>query len=158
MAMSADVLATQLLSLVPVETEAQAIVALTDAYGVFAADAVAGVAPITVAGVVLGQAAMRAALVGMSAPGAAPAVLVAATQAFWGAVAGGLAVSFLGAIAIVPPPHVGLQALLTLTFSTNTTTSASQVVATNAVAGDFYNQAIIGGSVTFPGPVVSLIL
>jgi hypothetical protein len=155
MAMSQVVLAAQLLALEPAAAEADAVSALADAYATFAADAQAGTAAITAAGVALGKAAMLAALVGMSAPGAGSAVLTAAVQAFWGAVAGGLATSFPAATAIVPPPHSGLQALLDATFTSNTATAASGPDATAAVAADLYGQAITGGGVTFPGPVVS---
>lgn len=155
MAMSPSVLATQLLNLVPAATEAEAVVTIANAYSVFATDAQAGAVPITPAGVALGKAAMQAALVGMSVPGAGAIVLTSAVQAFWGAVAAGLATSFAAAISIVPPPHTGLQALLVSTFATNTSTEATQAAATNAVAVDFYSEAIVGGGVTFPGPVVS---
>jgi len=158
MPMSAAALATELLNLVPAATEAAAIITLVDAYGAFASDVQAGSAAITAAGVALGKAAMQAALVGVSAPGAGSAVLTAAVQAFWAAVAGGLAASFAGAIAVVPPPHAGLQVLLDATFISNTAAAADLADATQAVATDLYNQVIIGGTVTQPGPVVSPIL
>lgn len=158
MAMSASALASQLLNLVPAATEVAAIAVLADAYGTFASDAVAGAATITASGIALGKAAMQAALVGVSSPGAGSAVLTAAVQAFWAAVAGGLATSFPAATAVVPPPHAGLQALLDATFAANTAAMANLADATQAVATDLYNQAIIGGTVTFPGPVVSPIL
>lgn len=155
MAMSSGVLASQLLGLVPAATEAEAVVTLASAYAVFAADAVAGAVPITAAGVLLGRTAMQAALFGMSAPGAGAAVIAAAIQAFWGAVALGLAASFSGAAAITPPPHAGLQPLLETAFAVNTATSADLVTAAQSVATVIHNQAIIGGTATFPGPVVS---
>lgn len=155
MAMSTAALAAQLLSLVPATTEAAAVATLTDAYGAFASDATASAVAVTPTGVTLGKNAMRAALVGVNSSGAGSAVLTAAIQAFWVAVAAGLATSFPGAAAIVPPPHVGLQALLDATFATNTAGRANLADATQAVATDLHNQAIIGGSVTFPGPVLS---
>lgn len=155
MAMSQGKLASQLLHLTPAATEAQAIATLVGAYSTFAADAEAAGVPVTAAGVALGSAAMQAALVGVSAPGAGASVLTSAVQAFWAAVAGGVAASFSGATAVVPPPHAGLQALLEATFASNLASRASLADATAAVAGDLYNQAIIGGTVTFPGPVVS---
>lgn len=158
MVMAASTLANELLNLDPVDNEAQAAQTLTDAYGVFAADAMAGAQQLTVAGVNLGKAAMQPALTGMNAPGAGAAVIAAAVQAFWVAVAGGLAASFAGATAIVPPANLGLQALLTSDFLTNTNSAASKAAATSLLAGDFYAQAIIGGTVTYPGPVVSPIL
>jgi hypothetical protein len=158
MAMSASELADQLLGLAPVPTEAQAVVTLADAYGEFAAGASAGAATITPAGVALGKAAMQVALAGISSPGAGAAVLTAAIQAFWVAVASGLATSFAAATAIVPPPHAGLQVALEATFAANTASGASLADATQAVATVIHNQAIIGGAVTFPGPSVSPIV
>lgn len=155
MPMTQAVLATQLQGMTPVSSEPAAIATLANAYAVFAADAVAGAAPITAAGIALGKAAMSTALVGMSSAGAGAGKLVTAVQAFWVAVAGGLATSFAGATAIVPPPNAGLLALLTATFAANTSTSADLATATNAVATNLRDQAIIGGTVTFPGPVVS---
>lgn len=158
MAMQQSTLADQLANLVPAATEAAAITRLADAYATFATDAVAGAISITAAGIALGKAAMLLALVGVSSPGAGATVLASAVQAFWTAVAGGLTTSFSGATAIVPPPNAGLQALLTTTFATNTASQASLSAATNAVATVMHNQAIIGGTVTFPGPVVSPII
>jgi len=158
MVMSAGVLAIQLLNLVPASTEASAIATFTDTYSQFAADAVAGAATITAAGVALGRTAMQAALVGISSPGAGAAVLAAAVQAFWAAVAAGLAASFPSATAVVPPPHTGLQALLGAVFTTNTASMANLADATQAVAAALHNQAIIGGLVTTSGPTISPIL
>lgn len=155
MVMSSSLLATQLLSLVPVATEAEAISVLADAYAVFAAGATAGAVPMAAPGVSLGKAAMLSALAGMSSPDAGASVLASAATAFWSAVAGGLATSFPGATAIVPPPHAALQTLLDSTFASNVASTTLQAAAVNAVAVDFYGQAIVGGSVTFPGPVVS---
>lgn len=159
MAMSQSVLAAQLLHLVPVATEAEAILTLADAYAIFATDAetvsVDTVVPISAEGVALGKAAMRAALVGVGSSGAGSVVLTAAVQAFWAAVAAGLAVSFFGVTAIAPPPNAGLRVLLDATFATNTAARASRATATNAIATNLHNQAIIGGAATFPGPVVS---
>ncbi len=151
MTMAAATLANELLNLDPVDTEAAAITTLADAYAVFAAQAQAGPQTITATGVNLGKAAMSAALIGVSSPGAGAAVLTTAIQAFWAAVAGGLATSFAGAIAITPPPHSSLTAQLSSTFSTNTSTTADKPTATSAIASDMYSEAVIGGTVTYPG-------
>ena len=95
-------LKTELENLAPTNNEAAAISTLTDTYGIYASDATAA-SPILPTGVELGKTAMAGALVGMSAPGAGIAKIPAAIIAFWGAVAGGLASSFAGAIAITPP-------------------------------------------------------
>jgi hypothetical protein len=153
--MSSATLAGQLAGLVPSSTEATAVARLADAYGTYAADAVAGAAPITAAGVVLGKAAMTAALAGMNAPGAGSAVLTKAVQAFWAAVAAGLASSFAGAVAVAPPPHAGLEVALDAAFAANVASGADLVDAAQVIATALHNQAIIGGTVTFPGPVTS---
>lgn len=158
MAMTAATLTSQLLNLVPVGSEAAAIATLVGAYGAFASAATAGAATITAAGVDLGKAAMQITLVGVSAPNAGSAVLTAAIQAFWVAVAGGLATSFPSASAVTPPPHVGLRPLLDAAFAANVSGKAGLAAAVNAVATQVYNQAIIGGTVTLPGPVVAPIL
>lgn len=158
MAMVSSTLANQLLNLNPVSTEAAAITTLANAYAAYAGAAVAGAQPLTAAGVALGKAAMTTALAGISVPGAGAAKLVAGIQAFWGAVAIGLTTSFVGAVAITPPPHAGLLALLSSTFASNVASKASKANATSAIASNCHSQAVIGGTVTYAGPVVSPIL
>lgn len=145
-------LSTQLQNLVPVATEPPAVTALTNAYGVYAAGATSNGVPITAAGVNLGKAAMSAVLVGMSASGAGITKIPASIVQFWIAVAGGLATSFPGAIAIVPPPNAGLAALLAATFPANTSGNKTLAQACDAIAANMHAQAIIGGTVTFTGP------
>jgi hypothetical protein len=158
MAMVKNTLATQLQNMSPAALEATAITNLVNAYGTYAAGAAAGAVPITPAGVNLGKAAMQAALVGMSASGAGVTKIPAAIVQFWVAVAGGLAASFAGAIAIVPPPNAGLAALLDATFPANMTGNKTLVQATDAIATNMHAQAIVEGTVTLPGPVVTPIL
>lgn len=158
MAMSQSTLATELENMVPTDNEPDAITALTDAYGVFAADAESNSIPITPAGVNLGKAAMSAALVGMSVSGAGITAIPAACIAFWVAVAGGLATSFPGATAITPPPHAGIAAKLAITFPANTAGGKSLADSVDAIATDMHSEAIVGGTCTFPGPVVAPIL
>lgn len=157
MAMSQSTLATELEKMTPSDNEADSIQALTDAYGVFATGAAAGV-PISSAGVDLGKTAMSGALVGMSADGAGITKIPAAVAAFW--VAAAVPVSFVGSIAVVPPPNAGLAALLAVTLPANMAASATLAQAAAALAANMYSQAIIGGLVTFPGapPVVVPIL
>ena len=158
MAMVKNTLATQLQNLAPASAEATAITNLVNAYGTYASAAAAGAVPITPAGVNLGKAAMQAALVGMSASGAGITKIPAAVIQFWVGVAGGLATSFPGATAIVPPPNAGLAALLAATFPANTSGNKTLAQAADAIATNMHAQAIIGGTVTFPGPVVQPIL
>ena len=156
MTMLPATLSTELQNMTPSTTEASAITALTDAYGVFAADATAST-PILSAGVDLGKAAMAPALVGMSVPNAGAAKMVAGIVAFWVAVAGGLTTSFTGATAIFPPPNAGLQAALDAIFPANTAGNLSLADAMTNVANAMHAQAIIGGTVTV-GPIVTPII
>ncbi len=156
--MSQSVLASALATLQPTDTEATAVARLTDAYATFAADAIAGAIPITPAGVALGRAAMLPALTGISSPDAGATILVSATQAFWVAVVSGLSASFATATAIIPPPHAGLLSALLSVFAANVDSQASVDDALNAVAGAFFAQAIIGGTITVPPGTVLPIL
>jgi hypothetical protein len=149
MAMSQATLATELQNLTPTDSEAAAITALTDAYGVFAGAAAAGAATILPANVNAGKAAMGSALVGMSAPGAGAAIISAAIIAFWAAA---VVPPWPPAVGGTPPPNAGLAALLPTTFDTNTSTEADLATATNAIATDMHSQAIIGGIMLIPPP------
>lgn len=153
MALVQATLSTQLQNLAPTTVEATAITNLVNAYGTYAAGAASNAVPITPAGVTLGKNAMSAQLVGMSASGQGITKIPASIVAFWAAVAGGLATSFAGAIAIVPPPNAGLAALLAATFPANTSGNLTLAQACDAIAANMHAQAIIGGTVTFTGPV-----
>lgn len=157
MALNASTLATQLQNLAPSSSEAAAITALVNAYGTYAAGAAAAT-PILAAGINLGKAAMLTALVGMSASGAGLTKIPLAIAAFWAAVAGGLAASFAGATAITPPPHATLPTSFPTTCASNTVASATLVVSTQNIATVMHADAIIGGTVTTPGPTVTPIL
>lgn len=156
MAMSQSTLAL-LLQNPPQGAEADAIVDIAGAYAEFAEDATA-LTPILAAGIALGLAAMAPALVGMSDPGKGSEKFTDGIQAFWGAVAGGLTTSFVGATAITPPPHAGLKALLDSAFVTNVSNKASLEDATDLIATHMHAQAIIGGTVTTAGPTVTPII
>lgn len=156
--MSQTKLQDELANLIPVATEAEAAINLTEAYAAFAADASAATEQITPTGVALGKAAMVPALAGMNAPGAGASVIQSALQAFWGAVALGLATSIPGATAITPPPHAALAASLSSVFASNTSSNATKDSAIASIASVLYANAIAGGTVTFPGPVVFPIL
>lgn len=146
-------LASELAALVPTGQEAEAAERLALAYAVYAADAEAAT-PILEAGVEAGQAAMEAALVGMSAPGAGAVKLEAGVKAFWAAVALGLATSFAGATAITPPPFTGLALAIQATFDANLAGGASLEDAADALAATIH-AALPGGTVTTPGPTVT---
>lgn len=154
MAMAQATLAAELQNLTPVITEAEAIANWVDAYGAFAAEAEAAT-PILEDGIDLGKDAMATAMVGMSADGQASTKIEAGIQAFWGAVATGLTSSFAGATAITPPPHAGLKGALDSTFLANTSGAVSLEDATDAIATVLHGLAIVGGTVTTPGPTVT---
>lgn len=158
MVMSQSTLASELENLEPSDSEQIAAQTLTDAYGVFATAATGIGIPITPAGVNLGKTAMLSTLSGMSAPGAGIVSIPAAIAAFWVAVAGGLAASFPGAIAVVPPPHASLPAAFAALMPANAAASLSLKDSAAAMATIMYADAIIGGTVTLPGPVVGPIL
>lgn len=155
MAMDEATLATELEKLTPVDNEAAAVSALADAYATFAADAVAGTVALSSAGVALGKTAMSAALVGMSVAGAGLVKIPAAVVAFWAAVATGLATSFSGATAIVPPPHATFAADFAQLMVDNKDGNATLAEAAEALAAIMYSGATTSGTATFPGPVTS---
>ncbi len=158
--MSASTLRTELLNLDPTDSEPTARQRLTDAYGVFATDAKTAVTsvPITSAGVNLGKAAMEPALTGMSVDPTPGTVITAGVIAFWGAVALGLATSFAGATAIVPPPNAGLIVALGPIFVANMAGGLSKSDSMLAIATAMHVQAIIGGTVTLPIPATEPII
>jgi len=123
-----------------------------DALEAYASDAQA-LTPLLAPGVALGRAALIAYLNAndISVPGAAAAGLVGAFQAFWTGVAGGLATSFAGAIAITPPPYaVNLQPA----FDTATSTPQTKAQASASLAAVLH-AGLVGGTVTTPPAVVT---
>lgn len=149
MTMSATTLKTELLNLEPTSSEADAVQALTDAYGVFALEAEANAVPLTQAGVDLGKAAMSVALVGMSMTGLT--IIPSAIRSFWTAVAGGVATSFPGCTAITAPPHTTLDADFQVVTEANTANKRSKDAAMEALASLLKEQAVLGGTATFAG-------
>lgn len=139
-------------------SEAAAITALVDAYSELVENAQAGAQTLTGAGLALGQVAMAAALVGMSASGQGLTKIPAGVVAFWAAVATGLATSFAGATAITPPPHATFAAAFAALMAQNVIDEATRAEAAASLASLMYTEATTGGTVTYPGPVVSPIL
>jgi len=150
----------QLLALAPIDNESAAITTLTNAYGVYAQAAVAGGVPLTPAGVALGKAAFGPLLTGMSVNNAGLSKIPAALRAFWVGVAATPAISFVGAIAVTPPPHGGFESIFTALMSINTINQSDLANSALAVANVFHAGAIVGGTVTLPGapPIVVPIL
>ncbi len=158
MSMSEGDLADAIEDLGDTLSEAVAIAALVDAYSELAEGATAGAQTLTGAGLALGQAAMSAALVGMSATGQGFTKIPAGVSAFWVAVAGGLATSFAGATAITPPPHATFAAAFATLMAQNLIDEVTRAEAAASLASLMYDEATTGGTVTYPGPVVSPIL
>lgn len=155
MAMDEDTLATELEGMTPTDTEATAIDTLTEAYATFAADAESNAVGLEAAGLELGKTAFKAALTGMSASGAAIVSIPAACVAFWAAVALGLATSFPGATAIVPPPHATLAAEFAALMPQNVIDEVTLAQAAADIAAMMYTNATTSGTVTFPGPTTA---
>jgi len=152
MALLQTTLAAELLNLIPTDSEATGIQTFTNAYGDYAAAATANAVVLSPAGIALGKAAMSAALVGISASGVGLTKIPAAIIAFWTAIAGSAATSFSGAVSAVAPPHVNLATDFAAVAIDNVEAEKTQADAADAIAAVFHNNAIVGGTVTFPGP------
>jgi len=156
MVMSSATLASELQNLTPRIDEPGAAEALAEAYRVFALDAVGNGVPILPAGPDAGKLAMIPVLAGMSQPGAGALKIEQGVRAFW--LAAALPAFFPGSIAALPPPTVGLANSLQPVFDSNTSGGATLEQAAQAVAAVMYANAIVGGTVTLPGPATGPIL
>ena len=152
--MSRATLSSELQGLTPSGTEADAIQKLTAAFAAYCEEAVA-LTPILSAGIDLGVEAMEAELVGMNAPGAAAAKIAAGFQAFWNAVALGLATSFAGASAITPPSYAALPVMLQGVFYANRDLGRTLEESADVMATAIHVSTVPGGSVTTAGPAVT---
>ena len=155
--MSSTVLQDAFDAMEPFATEEEAITALVDAYGLFAADATANGVPLLTLGLEAGKAAMAFALIDMNEEGAGLVKIPLGIVAFWEAVASGLSSSFAGATAIVPPPHAGFAESFASVAATNVETEASKEDASAIITFLLYSNAIIGGAVTFTTPVFPIL-
>lgn len=140
---------TGLIFLTPTSVEADAALALANAYAVFATDAAAGAAVPTSANIAAGKAAMIGALAGMSAPSAGLTKIPAAVQAFWTAA---VAPPWPPAIGATPPPNASLAALFAATAASNVSSMNDLPTSMRAIATDMFNEAIIGGIMLIPPP------
>lgn len=149
MTMAEATLAGELRALTPTTNEADAITALVDAYGTYAADAAAGAATVPSTNIEAGKAAMASVLVGMSIDNAGIAKIPASVIAFWAAA---VVPPWPPAVSGVAPPNATLAGLLAKTFEDNRVESRSFEDATGAVAEDMHSQAIVGGLMNIPPP------
>ncbi|MCF6205343.1 MAG: hypothetical protein L3J47_00420 [Sulfurovum sp.] len=155
--MSIDVLAEALAANAHTASESEAITALVSAYEKFAKDAMAGALPLLPAGLALGVTAMSEGLVGMSAANAGLLLFPASITSFWLAVAGGLATSFAGATAVVPPPHTDLPAQFQDAVKDNIENVRNAEDSYRAIAQILYDNAVIGGVVTVVTPTFPIL-
>lgn len=158
--MSASVLVNALGTEVQnVDNEPAACQAWANAYGTYAADATANGVPLSGAAITLAKAAMQSALVGMSAPSAFAVKLQAGVVAFWASVVSGLAASFTGAIAIVPPTGITVIAVnAPAVFAANTAPGVTKTQALTNIGNPLHLLTISGGTATFPPAIVSPII
>jgi len=152
MAMKEATLSSGLKSLGQYETEDEAVAALVAVYATYVAEAQA-LTPILPLGVEAGKNAMVLALEGIKesvdiSTGAIK--LVAAVNAFWGAVSLGLTASFAGAVAVVPPLHASMVGDLIPLLTDNLANNRSLSDAVDAIAGIWHNQTVSGGKVITP--------
>ena len=133
------------------EDEALARAAWALAYANFFYEAESNGVPVSAGSLAIPQASMESAMTGLSTAGAA--AIQSGITAFWAALLPALV--FPGATVITPPPGLGgIAALLTSTFAANTSAKADKDAAMDAIATDLFNSSL-GGTATFPGPVVA---
>lgn len=133
--------------------ETAAIAAWGDALGAYWEEAESNSITISSATVVLGVAAAKLALVGMSASGAGFAKLQAACVDGWDAMS--IAGAFGTSISSIPPTGItGLAAVLQTAGDTNVDEDKDIDDSCQALADVWQPLTITGGVATFPGPVV----
>jgi len=149
-----NTLASGLESMTPTADEPSAIAAFANAWSTYFAGATASGAPAVPGSFTPGIAAMRAAMVGFSAPNAGAPGIQAGITAFWGAIATLASVIWVLAPAVVlaavtPPPGLGAIAadLLTL-FPQNLAANLSLHDAATAIAAKLHTDGGTGALAT----------
>jgi hypothetical protein len=138
-----------------VATEALARTAWAQAWRNYFAGALANGVPIAAAALDAGQSALASGLTGMSSSGAS--AIQTGLTAWWAALVP--ATAFTGATVITPPPGLtGVAAALAPVFVTNNAPGITKTQALTNLANALHAAAGIGGTATFPGPVVAPIL
>ena len=156
MALTQSTLATEIENLVPTSSEAAAAAALAAAYVTYFDDSTVSGASLVSGSTSAGEAAMVAALAGMSAPGAGAASIQAGVTAFWTAQLGLATAMWITApIVLIPPiiPPVGLvgiAAALTPVFASNTSGGLSLSAAAAAIAAVLHPASL---GATVPGSI-----
>lgn len=154
--MTAAKLKTELQNLTPTGTEAAAASTLATGWDTYFADSASNGVPYS--GAPGPKSAMQSALSGMSASGAGAAKIQAAVTAYWTAIVGAPAVAFPGATLVTPPATLStIAAALAPVFASNVSGGVSLSTAAQNVANALH-PLNLGGTATFPGPVVAPIL
>lgn len=158
MSMLQATLKSELVAMVLYGEEAPAVAAWAAAWSAYFADAETNSIPINPAALPAAEAAMAAALLGMSASGAGAGKIQAGIQAWWNAMVAAPATFWAGCTVIAPPPGLsGIAAALQSAFDSNTSGGVTEDAAYDVIAGIFHS-ANLGGQATFPGPLVFPIL
>lgn len=153
MPMSQSTLSDQLQSLVPTDSDIEAIDRLANAYATYCLDAEASRVPpvqISSASVELAKTAMKAALVGLNNPGQGSQKIVDGFKAFWSSIALNPALSFPGSVAVIAQPFVNTKLSLDNQFIVNRDGSLTTVQALDNISVIIDFETKIGGSVLFP--------
>lgn len=167
MALSSDTLSTELRDLVPTDSEATAISRLVASYAIYFEGATVAGASLVVDSTAAGEAAMGAAMVGISAANQGATKLAAGVSAFWTAqLALPTSMWVTAPIVLVPPitPPGGLATLsaaLTAVFASNTSSGLSLEDACDAIAAVIHSAstgATVLGSVPPATPAAIPIL
>lgn len=155
MALLQVTLADELEALAPTTSAPAAVQTLADAYGAYMAGAVANGIPIVTTSAAVSAMAGAMTFPTSGTPAGAAAVLVGGVQAFWAAMVAAPATYFAGATVITPPAGLtGLAAALSAVFAANVGLSLED--SADAMAGAIHT-ASLGGTATFPGPLVTAI-
>ena len=155
MAMSKNTLKTALVDMGLFGVEAEAIAGWAASFREYFEQAQAAAIPIIPAALGAPEAAMVAAMTGLSAPGSAAAAITAGVTAWWASLALTPAAYFAGCTAITPPPGLaGLTALLAATFAANISGALSAAASYDAIATNIV-AVNSGGFAAFPGPLLN---
>lgn len=168
MARSGATLKTELLGMGLHSAESAAIEAWAEAFTKYFEDAISNAVPIVVAALRTPTTGpkdlMKAGMTGLSVTG--PAAIQAGITAFWGALVTVPAIYFPAATLITPPPTLAtIAADLLLVMPVNVAESASTDTAMGRIASGHppvimlgLHTLNLGGTATFPGPIVAPIL
>ncbi len=150
-------LSTNLQNIADSTDEPTARTAMAGAFGGYMAAAQSNGIPLNPGVEATARAAMDAALVGMSAPGAGAAAVQIGVVAYWTAlnVPGAFGVSI--APTVPPAGLAGLSAALATVFAANIASRLDKAPACDAIAA-VWHPLMLGGLATFPGPVTFPIL